>query len=183
VDLEYDSSYVYVHLSNNELAEINKDVDESKEDAGNGTNNDNGLLGYSDKYDCNQITEYENDQWIVEHMLEGLSSSNEKLHLWEFLICSNQHSVLPWSMINNSANSGGKKAPPGKSKLLQVFKTGSMNAKDSSTWKTKYQAVITYKIYHQMATVRWLTWKFETTVNDLLPVLSLIDTQDRNKRD
>jgi hypothetical protein len=56
VDLEYDSSYVYVHRSNNELVEINKDVDESKEDAGNGKNDDNGLLGYSDKYDCNQIT-------------------------------------------------------------------------------------------------------------------------------
>ncbi len=72
VDLEYDSSYVYLHWSNNELVEINKDVDESKEDAGNGTNDDNGLLGNSDKYDCNQITRYENDQWIVEHMLKGV---------------------------------------------------------------------------------------------------------------
>ena len=44
------------------MVEINKDVDESKEDAGNGTNDDNGLLGYSDEHDCNQITEYENDQ-------------------------------------------------------------------------------------------------------------------------
>ena len=62
VDLEYDSSYGYVHRSNDELVEINQDVVESKEDAGNGTNNDNGLLGNSDKYDCNQITGYENDQ-------------------------------------------------------------------------------------------------------------------------
>jgi len=183
MDLEYDSSYVYVHCSNNELVEINKDVDESKEDAGNWTNNDNGLLEYSGEYDCNQITEYENDQWIVEHMLEGVSSSNAKLHLWEFLICSNQHSVLPWSMITNSTSRGGKKAPPWQPRLLQVFKTGSMNAKDSNTWKTKYQAVITYKVYHQMATVRWLTWKLELTVNDLLPVLSLIDTQDRKQKD
>jgi hypothetical protein len=58
-----------------------------------------------------------------------------------------------------------------------------MNAKDSSTRKTKYQAVITYKVYHQMATVCWLTWKLELTVNDLLPVLSLIDTQDRKQKD
>jgi hypothetical protein len=143
-----------VHRSNNELVEINKDVDESKEDAGNGTNDDNGLLGNSDENDCNQITGYENDQWIVEHMLEGVSSSNAKLHLWEFLICSNQHSFLPWSMITNSTSRGGKKAPPWQPRLLQVFKTGLMNAKDSSTWKTKYQAVITYKVYHQMATVR-----------------------------
>ena len=73
VDHEYDSSYVYVHWSDNELVEIKKGVDENKEDAGNGTNNDNGLLEYSDEYDCNQITEYENDQWIVEHILEGVS--------------------------------------------------------------------------------------------------------------
>jgi hypothetical protein len=116
-------------------------------------------------------------------MLEGVSSSNAKLHLWEFLICINQHSVLPWSMITNSTSRGGKKAPPWQPRLLQVFKTGLMNAKDSSTWKTKYQAVITYKVYHQMATVRWLTWKLELTVNDLLPVLSLIDTQDRKQKD
>jgi hypothetical protein len=131
VDLEYDSSYVYVHRSNNEFVEINNDVYESKEDDGNGTNDDNGLLGYSDEYDCNQITEYENDQWIVEHMLEveGVSSSNAKLHLLEFLICSNQHSVLPWSMITNSTSRGGKKAPLWQPRLLlQVFKTGSMNA-------------------------------------------------------
>ena len=172
-----------MHRSNNELVEINKDVDESKEDANNGTNDDNGLLGNSDEYDCNQITGYENDQWIVEHMLEGVSSSNAKLHLWEFLICSNQHSVLPWSMITNSTSRGGKKAPPWQPRLLQVFQTGLMNAKKSNTWKTKYQAVITYKIYHQMATVRWMTWKFEMTVNDLRPVLSLIDTQDRKQKD
>jgi hypothetical protein len=183
VDVEYDSSYVYVHRSNNELVEINKDVDESEEDAGNGTNDDNGLLGYSDKHDCNQIMEYENDQWIVEHMLEGVSSSNAKLHLWEFLICINQHSFLPWSMITNSTSRGGKKAPPWQPRLLQVFKTGLMNAKDSSTRKTKYQAVITYKVYHQMATVRWLTWKLDLSVNDLRPVLSLIDTQDRKQKD
>jgi len=121
VDLEYDSSYVYVHWSNNELVEINKDVDESKEDAGNGTNDDNGLLGNSDENYCNQITGYENDQWIVEHMLEGLSSSNAKLHLWEFLICSNQHYVLPWSMITNSTSRGGKKAPPWQPRLSLVF--------------------------------------------------------------
>jgi hypothetical protein len=121
VDLEYDSSYVYVHLSNNELVEINKDVDESEEDAGNGTIDDNGLLGYSDKYDCNQIMEYENDQWIVEHMLEGVSSSNAKIHLWELLICRNQHSVLRWSMITNSTSRGGKKASPWQPRLLQVF--------------------------------------------------------------
>jgi hypothetical protein len=34
-----------------------------------------------------------------------------------------------------------------------------------------------------MATVRWLTWKLELTVNDLLPVLSLIDTQYRKQND
>ena len=45
VDLEYDCSYVYVHRSNNELVEINKDVDEIEEDAKNETNNDNGSLG------------------------------------------------------------------------------------------------------------------------------------------
>jgi hypothetical protein len=116
-------------------------------------------------------------------MLEGVSSSNAKLHLWEFLICSNQHSVLPWSMITNSTSRGGKKAPPWQPRLLQVFQTGLINAKNSNTWKTKYQAVITYKIYHQMATVRWMTWKFEMTVNDLRPVLSLIDTQDRKQKD
>ncbi len=32
-----------------------------------------------------------------------------------------------------------------------------------------------------MATIRWSTWKLELTVNDLLPILSLIDTQDRKK--
>ena len=73
VDFEYDSSYVYVHRSNDEFVEMNKEVVESKEDAGNWTNNDNGLLGYSDEYNCNQITEYENDQWIVEHLLERVS--------------------------------------------------------------------------------------------------------------
>jgi hypothetical protein len=86
-------------------------------------------------------------------------------------------------MITNSTSRRGKKAPPGQPSLLQVFKTGSMNAKDSNTWKTKYQAVITYNVYHQMATVLWLTWKLELTVNDLLPVLSLIDTQDRKQKD
>jgi hypothetical protein len=86
-------------------------------------------------------------------------------------------------MITNSTSRGGKKAPPWQPRLLQVFKTGLMNAKGSSTWKTKYQAVITYKVYHQMATVCWLTWKLELTVNDLLPVLSLIDTQDRKQKD
>jgi hypothetical protein len=118
VDLEYNSSYVYVHRSNNELVEINKDVDESEEDAGNGTNDDNGLLGNSDKYDCNQITGYENDQWIAEHMLEEVPSSNARFHLWEFLICSNQHPVLPWSMITNGTSRGDKKAPPWKPRLL-----------------------------------------------------------------
>ena len=34
-----------------------------------------------------------------------------------------------------------------------------------------------------MATVRWLTWKLKSTVNDLLPVPSLIDTQDRKQKD
>jgi hypothetical protein len=162
-----------VHWSNNELGEIDKDADgkeeedlnaelddnssilndeieddESKEDAYSGANNDNSLFGNSDKYDCSQITGYENDQWIAEHMLEDVPSSNARFHLWEFLICSNQHSVLPWSMITNSTSRGGKKAPPWQPRLLQAFKTGSMNAKDSNTWKAKYQAVITYKIYH-----------------------------------
>ncbi len=81
VDVEYDSSYVYVHRSNNELVEINKVVDESKEDASNWTNDDNGLLGNSDKYDCNQITGYENNQWIAEHILEEVSSSNARFQL------------------------------------------------------------------------------------------------------
>jgi len=71
------------------LVEINKNVDESEEDASNGTNNDNGLFGNSDKHNCNQLTEHENDQWIVEHMIEGVSSPNTKLHLWKFLSCSN----------------------------------------------------------------------------------------------
>ena len=124
MDLEFDFSYAYLHRSNKGLVEINKDVDESKEDAGNRTNNDNGSLGYSNEYDCNQIMEYENDQWIVEHMLEGVTSSNAKLHLWKFLICSNQHSVLPWSMITDSTSRQGKKAPPWQPRLLKVFKTG-----------------------------------------------------------
>ena len=42
VDLEYDYSHVYAHRSNNELVEMNKDVDESEADVGNGTNDDNG---------------------------------------------------------------------------------------------------------------------------------------------
>ena len=183
VDLEYDCSYACLHHSNNELVEINKDVDESKEDAGNRTNNDNGSLGYRDKYDCNQITEYENDNWILEHMFEGVSSSNAKHHLWKFLICSNQHSVLPWSMITDSTSRRGKKAPPWQPGLLQVFKTGSLNARDSNTGKTKYQAVITSKEHPQMATVCWFTWKFEIPVNDLRPILSLIDKQDRKQKD
>ncbi len=58
-----------------------------------------------------------------------------------------------------------------------------MNATDSNTWKAKYQAVITYKVYHQMATVRWLTWKFDITVTTLPPFLSLIDTQDSEQKD
>ena len=57
-----------------------------------------------------------------------------------------------------------------------------MNAKDSNTWKTKYQVVITYKVYHQMATIRWSTWKLELTVNDLLPILSLIDSHNRKHK-
>jgi hypothetical protein len=100
------------------LVEINKNVDESEEDASNGTNNDNGLFGNSDKHNCNQLTEHENDQWIVEHMIEGVSSSNAKLHLWKFLSCSNQHSVLPWSIITNSSNRRGKTAPPWQKRLL-----------------------------------------------------------------
>jgi hypothetical protein len=34
-----------------------------------------------------------------------------------------------------------------------------------------------------MATVHWLAWKLELTVNDLLQVLSLIDTQDGKQKD
>ncbi len=81
MDLDYDTSYVYVHWSNNELKEIDKDVDRkgeedlnaelddnasilnakieddvSKEDAGNETNNDISLFGNSDKYNCSRIT-------------------------------------------------------------------------------------------------------------------------------
>ncbi len=33
-----------------------------------------------------------------------------------------------------------------------------------------------------MATVGWLTWKFEMPVNDLRPVLSLINKQDRKQK-
>jgi len=165
--------------------EIDKDVDESEEDAGNETNNDNSLLGNSDEYDCNQITGYENDQWIVEHMLEGVSSSNAKLHLWEFLICSNQHSVLPGSMTTNGTSRGDKKAPPWQTRLLQVFQSGLLNARDPNTGKTKYEAVIISIEHPQMATVRWLTWKGvdEIPVNELRPILSLIDKQDRKQKD
>ncbi len=163
--------------------EIDKDVDESKEDAGNETNNDNSLLGNSDKYDCNQITGYENYQWIAKHILEEIPSSNARFQLWEFLICSNQHSVLPGSMTTNGTSRGDKKAPPWQPRLLQVFQTGSLNARDPNTGKTKYQAVITSKVHPQMANVRGLTWKFEMPVNDLRPVLSLIDKQGRKQKD
>ena len=47
--------------------------DESEEDAGNETNDDNSLFGNSDKYDCSQITGYENDQWIAEHIFEEVT--------------------------------------------------------------------------------------------------------------
>ena len=82
VDLDYDSSHFYVHRSNNELGEIDKDVDdESKEDAGNGTNNDNSLFGNSEEYNCSQITGYDNDQWIAEHMFDEVPSSNARFQL------------------------------------------------------------------------------------------------------
>jgi hypothetical protein len=118
-------------------------------------------------------------------MLEEVPSSNAKLHLWEFLICSNQHSVLPWSIITYSTSRGGKKAPPWQPRLPHVFQTGSLNARDSNTGKTIYQAVITSKEHPQMATVRWLTWKGvdEIPVNDLRPILALIDKQDRKQKD
>ena len=86
-------------------------------------------------------------------------------------------------MIFDSTSRRGKKAPPWQPRLLQAFKIGSMNATDSNTWKAKYQALITYKVYHQIATVCWLTWEFEITVANLPPLLSLIDTQDREKKD
>ena len=79
--------------------------------------------------------------------------------------------------------SGDKKAPPWQPRLLQVFKTVSMNAKDSNSWKNRYQAVITAKLHPQMGTVRWFTWKFEIPVNELCPVLSLIYKQDRKQKD
>ena len=36
-----------------------------------------------------------------------------------------------------------------------------------------------------MATIRWLTWKdnYKIQVNDLHPILSLIDKQDRKQTD
>jgi hypothetical protein len=88
-------------------------------------------------------------------------------------------------MTTNGNSKGDKKAPPWQPRLPHVFQTGLLNAIDSNTGKTKYQAVITYKIHPQMATVRWLTWKGvdEIPVNDLRPILSLIDKQDRNQKD
>jgi len=90
-----------VHRSNNELVEIDKDVDgkeevdlsaglddnasilndeieddESKGDAGDEKNDDNSLFEKSDEYDCSQFTEYENDQWTADHMLEEVPLSN-----------------------------------------------------------------------------------------------------------
>ena len=86
-------------------------------------------------------------------------------------------------MITDSTSRGGKKAPPWQPRLLQVFQTGLLNARDPNTGKSKYQAVITSKVHPQMATVRGLTWKFEIPVNDLRPVLSLIDKQGRKHKD
>ena len=80
-------------------------------------------------------------------------------------------------MTNNCTSTGDKKAPPWQPRLLQVFQTGLLNARDLNTGKTKYQAVITSKVHPRMATVRGLTWKFEMPVNDLRPVLSLINKQ------
>ena len=51
-------------------------------------------------------------------MIEGVSSLNAKLHIWKFLSCSNQHSVLPWRIITNSSNERGKTAPPWQPRLL-----------------------------------------------------------------
>ncbi len=85
-------------------------------------------------------------------------------------------------MTTTGTSKKDKKAPPRQPRLPQVFQTGSLNARDSNTGKTKYQAVITSKEHPQMATVRWLTWKFEIPVDDLRPILSLIDKQDRNQK-
>ncbi len=118
-------------------------------------------------------------------MLEEVPSSNAGFQLWQFLICSNQHPVLPWSMTTNGTSKGDKKAPPWQPRLPHIFQTGLLNARDSKTGKTKHQAV-TISIEHpQMAIVLWLTQKGvdEIPVNDLHPILSLIDKQDRKQKD
>ena len=89
-------------------------------------------------------------------------------------------------MTTNGTSKGNKKAPPWQPRqprLPQAFQKGLLNGRDPNTGKTEYQAVIISIEHPQMATVRWLTWKGvdEIPVNDLHPILSLIDNQYRKQ--
>jgi len=134
--------------------------------------------------------------------------SNAGCQLWRCLIHNNHQPVRPWSMTINCDNREDKKAPPWQSQKLwipQTFRTGSpvsrlhyshcpatttMNENLSlNTGKTEYQAgFVTMRncaISRQPQMATWLTWKdkYEIQVNDLLPILSLIDKQDRKQTD
>jgi hypothetical protein len=132
---------------------------------------------------------------------------NARFQLWKFLIRNNHQPVHPWSMTTNGADRRGKKALPWQPqwpRMPQTFQTGlsdgrvqysrcptttTMNGDLSpKAGKTEYLVTIencAISRQPQMETVCWLTWKtdYEIQVNDLRPILSLIDKQDRKQTD
>jgi hypothetical protein len=136
--------------------------------------------------------------------------SNARYQLWRCLISNNHQPVRPWSMTTNCDNREDKKAPPWQPQrpwIPQTFQTSSPVSRSHysqcpatttinenlslNTGKTEYQAgFVTMRNFAisrrpQMATIRWLTWKdnYKIQVNDLHPILSLIDKQDRKQTD